>query len=682
LASGKEERLKKKYALVNDSDEKPIFDEGPIFDEEPGTFSAAKDSLELTDADNTHFNSVRCGHRFETLSNPSAPGVLATSRVPAPHDRLLQPLAHRCPLERVCCVARPAQVSFLPTTAVWKETSRASFMREKGEHPKGPHDRSSDKVLVVSLEGIDDTRRAEIHMCVTTACTGWAISQVEDTAIVPDMVRLARDSFTLPPEDKLPLGPYIETAPSPASLILQLVVTEEEDEVFHTSAAKCSTECFSQEIVLLKPSSDAPTSTLVPATPRAIVEVADNSFTRYIPIDSLDSSGAVLSRYAIEGHEAPEVLVEMTTQCLVIPRLFSATEVDIGPWPPPLENKYTWLSDTMTPYFSFDLSFCYGQEALKQRPPWPPPTQWVMHIVGAQLRPIPWPSYGSRSVGQSLWWDPGGDQCLLTEFHYINGVGALLRQQANLSFVKKKGWLVLLQFLSGGQHNLSKEAMVFMQRNYGGLHKSIIGFNSQIQKNHNGCGSSVKAILSIQQDSVQFCISSTVNNSCCVSWLINWKTCLQRAITHQPCYDGPINGGKVAAHILQDIAIEKYCILSRQPPWPPLVQFVIHGGIEQGYIWRVEGLLFQAAINEDDCNGIIQFIQLHYDLFDKILWSASYTSGMYYNCRVCAWFKVMWQANMSATSRDPKASNTTSGNDGDQANLSQRRSSQERDRVS
>jgi hypothetical protein len=131
-----------------------------------------------------------------------------------------------------------------------------------------------------------------------------------------------------------------------------------------------------------------------------------------------------------------------------------------------------------------------------------------------------------------------------------------------------------------------------------------------------------------------------------------------------------------------DLVIGKYCILSRQPPWPPLVQFVIHGGIEQGYIWRVEGLLFQAAINEDDCNGIIQFIQLHYDLFDKILWSASYTSGMYYNCRVCAWFKVMWQANMSATSRDPKASNTTSGNDGDQANLSQRRSSQERDRVS
>jgi hypothetical protein len=191
-------------------------------------------------------------------------------------------------------------------------------------------------------------------------------------------------------------------------------------------------------------------------------------------------------------------------------------------------------------------------------------------------------------VGQHFWWDPGGHQCLLTEFHYINGLGALLRQHANLSFVKKKGWLVLLQFLSGGQHNLSKEAMVFMQRNYGDLHKSIIGFNSQMQKNRNGCG--IKAILSIKQDSIQFCISATMNNSCFISWLINCKTSLQRAITHQPCYDGPINGGKVAAHILQDTAIEKYCILSRQPPWPPPVQFVINGGIEQGYIWRVEGV--------------------------------------------------------------------------------------------
>ncbi|CAD6248117.1 unnamed protein product [Miscanthus lutarioriparius] len=37
----------------------------------------------------------------------------------------------------------------------------------------------------------------------------------------------------------------------------------------------------------------------------------------------------------------------------------------------------------------------------------------------------------------------------------------------------------------------------------------------------------------------------------------HWKPYLQRAITLQPCYDGPINGGEVAAHILQDTAVGK-----------------------------------------------------------------------------------------------------------------------------
>uniref|UniRef100_A0A0E0JVE1 GHMP kinase N-terminal domain-containing protein n=1 Tax=Oryza punctata TaxID=4537 RepID=A0A0E0JVE1_ORYPU len=37
----------------------------------------------------------------------------------------------------------------------------------------------------------------------------------------------------------------------------------------------------------------------------------------------------------------------------------------------------------------------------------------------------------------------------------------------------------------------------------------------------------------------------------------HWKPYLQRAITLDPCYDGPINGGEVAAHILQDTAVGK-----------------------------------------------------------------------------------------------------------------------------
>ncbi|KAJ1255603.1 hypothetical protein BS78_K183500 [Paspalum vaginatum] len=37
----------------------------------------------------------------------------------------------------------------------------------------------------------------------------------------------------------------------------------------------------------------------------------------------------------------------------------------------------------------------------------------------------------------------------------------------------------------------------------------------------------------------------------------HWKPYLLRAITLQPCYDGPINGGEVAARILQDTAVGK-----------------------------------------------------------------------------------------------------------------------------
>ncbi|KAL6603262.1 hypothetical protein ACP70R_043623 [Stipagrostis hirtigluma subsp. patula] len=40
----------------------------------------------------------------------------------------------------------------------------------------------------------------------------------------------------------------------------------------------------------------------------------------------------------------------------------------------------------------------------------------------------------------------------------------------------------------------------------------------------------------------------------------NWKPYLLHAITLEPCYNGPINGGEVAAQILQDIADGKKCI--------------------------------------------------------------------------------------------------------------------------
>jgi Fe-S cluster assembly scaffold protein SufB len=96
-------------------------------------------------------------------------------------------------------------------------------------------------------------RRVEIRTRVTVACEDWVVDHNVDAVTVADMAHLAHDYFTLPPEDKPPLGPYIDTAPSPTSFLPQLMETEEEDEVFHTSPSTCS---------MMVPNRDATTSML------------------------------------------------------------------------------------------------------------------------------------------------------------------------------------------------------------------------------------------------------------------------------------------------------------------------------------------------------------------------------------------------------------------------------------
>lgn len=97
---------------------------------------------------------------------------------------------------------------FLPTASS-ETTLRPSFVREEDERPKVPHDRFSDEVPVISLDGIDDdaARRGEIRDRVAAACEGWGIFQVVDhgvdAALVAEMTRLAREFFALPPQEKL-----------------------------------------------------------------------------------------------------------------------------------------------------------------------------------------------------------------------------------------------------------------------------------------------------------------------------------------------------------------------------------------------------------------------------------------------------------------------------------------------
>ena len=76
-------------------------------------------------------------------------------------------------------------VPFLPTVASEDATLRASFVREDDERPKVPHNRFSDEVPVVSLEGLDGggARRAEIRDRVAAACEDWGIFQVVDHGV-------------------------------------------------------------------------------------------------------------------------------------------------------------------------------------------------------------------------------------------------------------------------------------------------------------------------------------------------------------------------------------------------------------------------------------------------------------------------------------------------------------------
>ncbi|KAA8547483.1 hypothetical protein F0562_003653 [Nyssa sinensis] len=83
------------------------------------------------------------------------------------------------------------------------------FVRDEDERPKVAYNQFSDEIPVISLEGIDDIngRRAEICKKIVEACEDWGIFQVVDHGVdanlISEMTRLARQFFSLPPEEKL-----------------------------------------------------------------------------------------------------------------------------------------------------------------------------------------------------------------------------------------------------------------------------------------------------------------------------------------------------------------------------------------------------------------------------------------------------------------------------------------------
>ncbi|RWW74759.1 hypothetical protein BHE74_00017282 [Ensete ventricosum] len=98
----------------------------------------------------------------------------------------------------------------LPTN---EATLRASFVRDEDERPKVAYNQFSSDIPVISLAGVDDEegaaggRRAEIRRKIVEACEDWGLFQVldhgVDAGLISEMTRLAREFFTLPPEEKL-----------------------------------------------------------------------------------------------------------------------------------------------------------------------------------------------------------------------------------------------------------------------------------------------------------------------------------------------------------------------------------------------------------------------------------------------------------------------------------------------
>jgi hypothetical protein len=75
---------------------------------------------------------------------------------------------------------------------------------------------------------------------------------------------------------------------------------------------------------------------------------------------------------------------------------------------------------------------------------WSRLTSFSLGIHGQIVGVLCWPFLviqlnSSIAVQQQFWWDPGGDQCLLTESQSINGLGNLQMHQTNHLLSRRKG---------------------------------------------------------------------------------------------------------------------------------------------------------------------------------------------------------------------------------------------------
>ncbi|XP_066369481.1 L-arabinokinase-like isoform X1 [Miscanthus floridulus] len=80
----------------------------------------------------------------------------------------------------------------------------------------------------------------------------------------------------------------------------------------------------------------------------------------------------------------------------------------------------------------------------------------------------------------------------------------------------------------------------------------------------------------------------------------HWKPYLLRALTLQPCYNGPINGGEVVAQILQDTAVGKKCISDKSSGARRLQDAMVSGYVLQRAPGRDAGIPDWYSLSETE----------------------------------------------------------------------------------
>jgi Fe-S cluster assembly scaffold protein SufB len=344
------------------------------------------------------------------------------------------------------------------------------------------------KQVVAVVSNTKDTlefaraRRVEIRTRVTMACEDWVVDHNVDAATVADMAHLAHDYFTLPPEDKPPLGPYIDTAPSPASFIPQLVDTEEEDEVFHTSPSTCST---------MVPNRDATTSML------AMVEAtwSDNEYA-LVDLQSIcyySTSKGICEYPDLVRHYLGSVVLPGDNYYVALNSVvFSDGSFSFVPKDTvcPMEiSTYFRINDKETNQFERTLivaderctyvlliELCLQVDGVKVwLPPWPPPvwTFWLLYDVCSGMH------YNCRDCA---WfkgiWQP---LFLVTPF-YIRRLklgwdvflGKEIGEPRGLKWLAVSSWNMAEKMQKGGKYDYASEFLEFADEFFSSMFSVVL----------------------------------------------------------------------------------------------------------------------------------------------------------------------------------------------------------------